>query len=96
MNSYWVYVMSNKSRSSLYIGVTSDLKKRIWEHRHHIHEDSFTAKYNICELLYFEESSEIEDSIAREKQLKGWTRKKKLDLIRKKNPALEDLAADWL
>ncbi len=77
---YYVYILTNKS-GTLYIGVTNDLKRRSWEHKYKTHE-SFTQKYNIDKLIYFEEYQNIDDAIAREKQLKNWHRQWKINLIK--------------
>lgn len=88
--SYWIYIMSNTYRNVLYIGVTNDLGRRYREHKSGLLE-GFTQKYNCHELVYYEEYQQIEAAIAREKQLKNWSRKKKDYLIRQMNPTLEDL-----
>ena len=85
----WVYIVSSHSRC-LYIGVTSDLSGRVWEHKSGVYE-GFTKKYKINQLVYHELFHDIESAIAREKQLKGWTRAKKIALIEKMNPGWEDL-----
>jgi putative endonuclease len=85
----WVYIMSSRSRC-LYIGVTSDLSGRVWEHKNGLFE-GFTKKYKINQLVYHELFRDIESAIAREKQLKGWRRAKKIALIEKMNPVWEDL-----
>jgi len=77
-------------RLVLYIGVTNDLQRRIYEHKHGIYE-GFTKMYNVDRLMYFELFGRIEDAIAREKQLKNWSREKKLWLIRIKNPELKEI-----
>lgn len=74
----------------LYIGVTSNLKKRVWEHKNKVVE-GFTKKYKIDQLVYYEQTEDIISAIAREKQLKGWSRKKKIALIEKENPFWRDL-----
>lgn len=78
----------------LYIGVTSDLEKRVWEHKKHI-VPGFTERYNITKLLYYESGGDMYGAITREKQIKGWLRKKKLALIETMNPIYKDLAQDW-
>ena len=83
--------MTNKNKTTLYIGVTSDLKKRVYEHKNHIFNNSFTDKYNIEYLIYYETFHSIEEAIAREKQLKGGSRKKKEDLINSMNLEWNDL-----
>ncbi len=90
---YHVYIMSNISRT-LYVGVTNDLHRRVWEHRQKNH-NGFTQQYNCTMLVYCESCSRIDDAIAREKQIKGWKREKKLALVREANPHWFDLAADW-
>ena len=90
---YYVYIMTNKSRT-LYIGVTSNLEKRGYEHKNKLIE-GFTKKYNIIRLVYFEQTRDVNSAIAREKQIKGWLRKKKIALIEKANPYWEDLSGDW-
>jgi len=85
----WVYIVSSHSRC-LYIGVTSDLSGRLYEHKSGAFE-GFTKKYRIDKLVYYEFFHDIEEAIAREKQLKGWRRSKKIALIEKMNPSWEDL-----
>ncbi len=91
--SYYVYIMTNES-DTLYIGVTNDLTKRVFEHKNKLFP-GFTAKYNITRLVYFEETNDVQRAIAREKQIKGWLRKKKVLLISSVNPQWKDLSADW-
>jgi|SRR6185503_5320878 len=92
---YYVYVLTNKSNTALYIGVTSDLEGRIWQHKEKVFK-GFTSKYQIDKLVYIEEFQWIQDAIAREKQLKGGSRQKKIDLIVGMNPAWRDLSLDWV
>lgn len=87
-----IYIMTNKNNTVLYTGVTSDLRKRLYEHKNKIYTTSFTGKYNVSKLVYFEVFSLIEEAIAREKQIKGGSRKKKLDLINSINPEWNDLS----
>ena len=82
--------MASRPNGTLYIGVTSNLPKRVYEHKNHVVK-GFTDKYNVDKLVYFEETAEIEVAIAREKQLKGWTRAKKIRLIESTNPEWRDL-----
>ena len=89
---YYVYILTNWDDSVLYIGVTSNLTKRLYEHRNHL-ADGFTKRYNVHKLVYFEQTTDVNSAIAREKQLKGWTRKKKIDMISKTNPEWIDLSA---
>ena len=85
--------MTNDS-GTLYIGVTNDLQRRVYEHKKKLVE-GFTKKYNITKLVYYEETHDVTTAIEREKQLKGWLRKKKVVLIESMNPYWEDLAKDW-
>ena len=91
---YYVYILSNWDDSVLYIGVTSDLKRRLYEHRNHL-VDGFTARYNVHKLVYFEYTNDVRSAIDREKQLKGWRRDKKNALISKANPEWIDLSKTW-
>jgi putative endonuclease len=90
MKSGYVYFLMNKSRSVIYVGVTSNLNKRIYEHREG-GMPGFTKKYGVHHLVYYEIFDLIEDAIAREKQIKAGSRKRKLDLIRSFNPTFKDL-----
>ncbi len=91
MADYFIYILSNKHHSTLYIGVTNDLQRRLYEHRTG-ETPGFTADYCLSELLYFESYPDPVAAIAREKQLKGWRREKKVALIEKGNPRWADLA----
>ena len=91
MNSY-IYILSNQKNTTLYIGMTSNLEKRIYEHQHKTIKNSFSAKYNLDKLLYWELSEDINATINREKQLKKWNREWKDDLIGTINPELLDLS----
>ena len=88
---YYVYIMTNKSNTVLYVGVTNDLMRRVYEHKNKIDSNSFTAKYNLNKLVYFESTSSIESAIEREKQLKAGSRKRKEELINSINPEWNDL-----
>ena len=88
--SYFVYIMTNKYNTVLYTGVTNDLLRRVSEHRAH-RGSAFTSKYNVTKLVYFEEYGEINDAIAREKQIKAGSRQKKIDLVNSINPEWKDL-----
>ncbi|HCU56564.1 MAG TPA: excinuclease ABC subunit C [Clostridiales bacterium] len=90
MKKGYVYILSNKTDEVLYVGVTSDLLRRMYEHRHHL-IDGFTDKYNVTKVLYYEGFDRVEDAIRREKQLKGWRREKKFLLIKSFNPELKDM-----
>ena len=85
--TYYVYLMASRSRA-LYTGVTNDLERRVPEHREGL--SRFTRKYRITRLVYYEEFADIRDAIAREKEIKGWRRSRKIDLIERRNPAWED------
>ncbi|MBA7516627.1 hypothetical protein ES705_08675 [subsurface metagenome] len=89
-NQYYIYILANKRNGTLYIGVTSNLVKRIYEHKNNIIE-GFSKKYNIHKLVYYEITDDIESAIRREKQLKKWNRKWKINLIEKNNPEWKDL-----
>ena len=88
--SFFVYILSNKQKGVLYIGVTSNLIKRVYEHKQKAIE-GFTKRYNVTKLVYMEESNNPNDAIAREKQLKNWHREWKVNLIESINPAWDDL-----
>ena len=94
MKQYYVYITASKSRV-LYTGVTDDLRRRIYEHKHKL-VPGFTSKYNVDRLVYFEATSDVHAALAREKQIKGWLRSKKTALIESSNPRWEDLSKDWL
>lgn len=89
MKQYYVYILGNL-RPTLYIGITNNLIRRIYEHKQRF-IDGFTKKYKLDRLLYFEIFNSIEDALSREKQLKHWNREWKLNLIRKTNPKFDDL-----
>ena len=91
----FVYILMNKTNSVDYTGVTNDLNRRVYEHKTSYNEGGFTSRYNVNKLVYFEEYDDPESAIAREKQIKGLSREKKLDLIKSMNPNFEDLAKDW-
>jgi len=93
MKQYYVYIMTNSSRT-LYTGVTDDLVRRAYEHRNKLIE-GFTQKYNITRLVYYEITGDVRAAIQREKQIKGWLRKKKIALIEAANPEWEDLSERW-
>ncbi len=93
--SGYVYIMTNKNNTVLYTGVTSDLQKRVWQHREKLVE-GFTKRYNVLKLVYYEACPDMSSAIAREKQLKGGSRQKKVDLIQGLNPEWRDLYDDLL
>ncbi len=90
---YYVYIMASRSRA-LYTGVTNDLQQRVYQHQHHV-SPGFTSRYDVTRLVYYEVTRDIRSAIAREKQIKGWLRAKKVSLIESVNPRWEDLSADW-
>ena len=92
-NQYYVYIMTNKSRT-LYVGMTNNIKKRVYEHKKKLIE-GFTKKYNINQLLYFETFGDSNSAIDREKTIKGWLRNKKIELLNQTNPHWKDLSHDW-
>jgi putative endonuclease len=94
MNSYYTYILSNFARTVFYIGVTNNIQIRLLQHRDG-QGSAFTSKYRCHYLMYFETFTDINQAIAREKNLKNWHREWKTNLIRKENPDLLDLAADW-
>ena len=87
---YYVYILTNKNNTVLYIGVTNNISRRVCEHNDKV-IDSFTKKYNINKLVYCESTGDIKEAIAREKALKKWSRKKKIELIERINPNWNDL-----
>ena len=89
--SYYVYILSNETNVAIYIGVTNDLVRRVYEHKTHADPNSHTAKYEIHKLVYFEETSDVRPAIEREKQLKGWNRARKNRLVASMNPTWADL-----
>ena len=90
VTKYYIYILSNKTDSTLYVGVTNDLVRRIYEHKNKL-ADGFTKKYNLNKLVYYEVTPTIETAIKREKYLKGKTRAFKVDLINSFNPEWKDL-----
>lgn len=90
MRHYYTYILTNRSNKVLYTGVTGNLLRRIWEHKHKLIE-GFTQKYNVDKLVFFESFTDPNDAIAAEKKIKGWTRKKKVELINSLNPKWKDL-----
>ncbi len=93
--TYYVYILASKRNGTLYIGVTNDLERRVYEHENYLVK-GFTEKYNVHMLVYFEQTSDIQEAIQREKQLKKWNRGWKLELIEKLNPEWMDLSKDWI
>ena len=94
MGQYYVYVLTNWNDRVMYIGVTNDLQRRLYEHREEL-VDGFTKNYHVHKLVYFETSTDVKAAIEREKQLKGWRREKKNGLVERLNPTWRDLSEDW-
>ncbi len=89
---YYVYIMTNKIHTVLYTGVTNNLMRRVEEHKNGINKNSFTTKYHVNKLVYYEETNSIKSAIEREKQIKAGTRKRKIELINSFNPKWNDLS----
>ena len=88
---YYVYILTNKNHNVLYTGVTRDLIRRVYAHKNHLDPHSFTAKYKVTKLVYYEETSDVTAAIEREKQIKSWPRHRKIGLIFEMNPLWVDL-----
>ena len=93
MKNYYVYIMTNNSKT-LYTGMTNNLLRRVYEHKNKL-IDGFTKKYSITQLVFFDETSDVNEAIILEKKIKGWTRSKKIALIESQNPNWLDLSHDW-
>ncbi len=93
MKHYYVYIMTSPS-GTLYTGMTNDLKRRVYQHKHKLIE-GFTEKYNVTRLAYYEETQDVQTAIAHEKEIKRWRRSKKLELIKSLNPKWQDLSDGW-
>lgn len=91
---YYVYILTNYEETTFYVGVTSYLEKRIYEHKNKLIK-GFSSKYNLNKLVYYESTNDATEAILREKKLKKWRREWKLNLIRETNPNFNDLSADW-
>ena len=94
MGNYYVYILTNWNNHVMYVGVTNNLQRRIYEHKEKL-IDGFTSKYNVNKLVYYEETTDIKSAISREKELKGWGRSKKDALVVTMNQNWEDLSKDW-
>ena len=88
---YYVYILTNEKGNVLYTGITDDLIRRVYEHKNHLDKGSFTAQYNVDKLVYYEVTSDVTAAIEREKQIKGWNRKRKNKLVETKNPNWNEL-----
>ena len=91
---FYTYIITNKRNGTLYVGVTNNLERRMFEHKQRLH-DGFAKRYGLDRLVYFEHTDSITDAIYREKQIKSWLRIKKLQLIEIENPQWIDLSKDW-
>ncbi len=91
---YYVYIMASKRNGTLYTGVTNDLQRRVFEHKEK-QKKGFTEKYSVTRLVHFAETDDVRSAIEREKQIKSWSRSKKISLIEESNPEWSDLAAKW-
>jgi len=89
--TYYVYILTNKTNTVVYTGVTKDLVRRVYEHKHNLSPEGFSARYDVHKLVYYESTSDIHAAIAREKQIKGWNRKRKNKLVESMNPLWEEL-----
>ncbi|MBI4810476.1 MAG: GIY-YIG nuclease family protein [Ignavibacteriales bacterium] len=94
MKNFAVYIMTNRKHGVLYTGVTNNLERRVYEHKHKL-VSGFTSKYNCTRLVYYDSITNSYAAIAREKQIKGWLRKKKVTLIESINPEWKDLSEEW-
>lgn len=92
--TYWVYILASKKNGTLYVGITGGLERRTWQHKNKT-ADGFTKQYGVDRLVYFEAYRDVTNAIAREKQLKAGSRRKKIELIERENSAWNDLSADW-
>ena len=90
---YYVYILTNSTRT-LYVGVTNDLERRMYEHKNKL-VPGFASKYNVTWLAYYEQTSDVESAIAREKEIKGWRRSKKTALVESLNPLWKDISLEW-
>ena len=95
MHEYFVYIATNKANSVLYTGVTNNIYRRMFEHAEKENPNCFTAKYNVNKLVYVEKTSYVNNALTREKQIKGLTRQKKIDLINAQNPEWADLLKNF-
>ena len=91
---FWVYILGSAT-GTLYVGMTNDLERRLFEHRAGI-VPGFASRYGLTRLLYFEETTDVFEAITREKQIKGWSRRKKIQLLESVNPSWRDLSRDWV
>jgi len=95
MKTFYIYILASKKNGTLYIGMTNDLVRRVYEHKSGFIE-GFTKKYSINRLVYFESTTDVNEAILREKRLKKWKRQWKIELIEKSNPEWRDLSVDFI
>ena len=88
---YYVYILADNLNKTIYTGITNDLVRRVYEHKHNLDQDSFTARYNVHKLVFFETTPSVYSAIEREKQIKSWSRKRKNDLVNTQNPDWQEL-----
>ena len=93
---YYVYILANNTNVTIYTGVTNDLIRRVYEHRHEADPQSFTARYKVHKLVYFEQTTDVRAALEREKQIKSWKKVKKNQLVESKNPTWRDLYPEIL
>ena len=89
--NYYVYILASETNVTIYTGVTNNLLRRVYEHKNNVDPDSFTAKYKVHKLVYYEETADVRSAIGREKQIKSWNRSRKNKLVSEFNPAWKDL-----
>ena len=89
--NYYIYILANVTNTTIYVGVTNDLVRRMYEHRHKMDPQSYTARYDIHRLVYYEYTNDVHSAIMREKKIKGWNRARKSKLVETRNPHWEDL-----
>ena len=92
--TYYIYILASEPHRTLYLGMTNDLERRVYEHKNQL-IDGFTKQYNIKRLVYFEDTTDVHAALEREKQLKKWKRSWKIDLITRENPSWHDLSVRW-
>ena len=93
---YYVYILADKLNKTIYTGITNNLIRRVYEHKHNLDKECFTARYNVHKLVYFETTPSVYSAIEREKQIKSWSRKRKNDLVVTQNPDWKELYEDLL
>jgi len=94
--TYYTYILTNKNNRVLYTGITNNIQRRLYEHKFKRNKNSFSCRYRTNKLVYFEEFDDVVEAINREKEIKGWLRQKKINLVDGTNPDWDDLAEDWV